>query len=61
MEKPCKNCEYFVQESIGIATHAWGYCRKPAGYVATEMQQERGVFVWADKTCADFKPERKPE
>jgi len=61
MEKVCKNCEYFMQESFGSATYAWGRCRKPTESVEVEGKKERSAFMWADKTCSDFKPKQKAE
>jgi len=61
MEEVCKNCEYFVQENILGATYAWGHCKKPTASVAAQREKERGAFMWADKTCSDFKPRQKPD
>jgi hypothetical protein len=59
MEKICKNCEYFVQENISGAKYAWGYCKKPKTSVMVDVEKERGAFMWADKTCSDYKPKQK--
>ena len=61
MEKVCKNCEYFVQENISGTTYAWGHCKKPKTSVMVSVKNERGAFMWADKTCSDFKPKQKPD
>jgi hypothetical protein len=59
MEKFCKNCKYFVQVSFGVSRHIWGYCLKDADSIEPNDRQERGAFMWADKTCGDFKPKEE--
>ncbi|MHC4545788.1 MAG: hypothetical protein ACYTDW_15575 [Planctomycetota bacterium] len=62
MEKVCKNCEYFVQVSSTIK-HIWGECMKSVSSIETDGKKELGAFMWADKTCSDFKskPKLQPE
>jgi hypothetical protein len=55
MEKICKNCEYFEQGSSAMSRCVWGNCAKPASSIETDDKRERGSFVWADKTCSDFR------
>ena len=59
MEKFCKNCEYFVQVSFGVSKHIWGDCMKAAGPIEANDREDHGAFMWADKTCSDFKPKEK--
>ena len=38
----------------------WGNCMKPGDHAAeANVNRERGVFVWDDKTCSDFKPKQE--
>ncbi len=55
MEKVCKNCEYFVQKTFDSSKHLWGDCMKKAGSIEADGKKEQGAFMWADKTCSDFK------
>ena len=59
MERACKNCEYFVKVS-STSEHIWGDCMKPASSIKTDGRKEHGAFMWADKTCNDFKPKKSP-
>jgi len=35
---------------------------KPRGRDAeVDVEKERGLFVWDDKTCSDFEPKEKPK
>lgn len=35
---------------------------KPRGCNAeVDVEKGRGVFVWDDNTCSDFKPKQKPQ
>ena len=62
MRKICKNCEYFVAKGLSYSSPRWGDCMKPrAGDAEVGVEKRRGVFVWDDKTCSDFKPKQKPE
>ena len=61
MEKVCKNCEYFIQESVVIMDYGWGHCKKPTRSAVIDSEKERGVFTWADDFCNDFKPKQKEE
>lgn len=54
MEKVCKNCEYFVQVSSTIE-YICGDCMKAESSIEADGKKEQGAFVWADKTCSDFK------
>ena len=62
MKKVCKNCEHFVQKTFDSSKHLWGDCMKKAGSIEADGKKEQGAFMWADKTCSDFKlkQERKP-
>lgn len=61
MKNICKNCEYFVLRGFSHSSVTWGDCTKPrADVVAVDADKGRGVFMWEDKTCADFKPKQKP-
>jgi len=61
MKKVCKNCKYFAQVSFTAGSnHIWGDCVKTASSVEADDKKERGVFVWDDKTCSDFKPKQEP-
>lgn len=57
MEKICKNCEYFVQLS-STSEHIWGDCMRSVSSFEVDGRKEHGAFMWADKTCDDFKPKR---
>ena len=59
MEKFCKNCEYFVQVSFGASKHIWGDCMKAAESIEANDREDHGAFMWADKTCSDFKLKEK--
>ena len=61
MEKLCKNCEYFVQESVVIMDYGWGHCKKPTRSAVIDSEKERGVFTWADDFCNDFKLKQEAE
>ena len=62
MDEVCGNCEYFVQGSTAPSKYIWGDCMRPGEYAPDiNGQERRGVFKWADDTCDDFKPRRKPE
>jgi len=61
MEKVCKNCEYFMQESIAIMDYGWGHCKKPTRSAVIDSEKERGVFTWADDFCDVFKPKQEAE
>lgn len=63
MKKICRNCEYFVRKGFSQSSPKWGDCMKPRGHVveADNDNEERGVFMWDDKTCSDFKPKQKPQ
>ena len=56
MDKICKNCEYFTQESIS-STHIWGHCTNSVSSIVIGDKNRRGAFMWGDKTCSDFKPQ----
>ena len=58
MERVCKNCEHFVQVS-STSEHIWGDCMKSVSPVGTDGRKIHGAFMWADKTCIDFKPKRR--
>jgi len=58
MERICKNCECFVQVS-STSEYMWGDCMKPVSSVEMDGKKARGTFVWADKTCSDFKPKKR--
>lgn len=58
MERICKNCEYFVQVS-STSEYMWGDCMKLVSSVEIDGKKEHGAFVWADKTCSDFKPKKR--
>ena len=60
MEKVCKNCEYFVQV-CSTNEHIWGDCMKAASSIEADGKKELGAFMWADKTCSDFKPREEPQ
>ena len=60
MERICKNCEHFMQKSTSYPRYIWGDCMKPTTSAAADEEKERGTFMWADKTCSDFKPKPKP-
>jgi len=57
VEKVCKNCEYFLQVSFS----GWGDCMKAASSIGADGRKEQGAFMWADKTCSDFKPKQEPQ
>ncbi|MDH4239055.1 MAG: hypothetical protein OEW48_05800 [Phycisphaerae bacterium] len=59
MEKVCKNCKYFVQKTFDSSKYLWGDCMKEAGSIEADCKKEQGVFMWADKTCSDFKPKQE--
>jgi hypothetical protein len=61
VEKICKNCEYFVATGIPyFSSPRWGDCMKTTGCDDDEdAKRERGVFVWDNDTCSDFKPKQK--
>ena len=59
MEKVCKNCEYFVQASFGDNRYIWGDCMKASSSKEADGKKKRGIFMWADKTCSDFKPKEE--
>ncbi len=63
MEKICKNCEYFVAKGISyFPSPRWGDCMKPRDNNSeVDVEKQRGVFMWEDKTCGDFKPKQKPQ
>jgi hypothetical protein len=58
MEKTCKNCEYFSQVN-SMSKHVWGDCMKTASFIEADGEKKRGAFMWADKTCSDFKPKEE--
>ena len=58
VEKVCKNCEYFLQVSF---SGSWGDCMKAPSSVEADGRKKQGVFMWADKTCSDFKPKQEPQ
>jgi hypothetical protein len=58
MRKICKNCEHFVPKGFSRSSLRWGDCMKPREDVEGNLNKERGVFVWDDKTCNDFKPKK---
>ena len=61
MEKVCKNCEYFTQVSISTDRYSWGDCMKPVScLVEINGEKEHGAFMWANKTCCDFRSKQKP-
>ncbi len=60
VKKVCKNCEYFVQVS-STNKHIWGDCMKAASSIEADGKKELGAFMWADKTCSDFKPREEPQ
>lgn len=60
MEKVCKSCEHFVQVSSGFSKYIWGDCMKDVDPVESDGKEKRGSFMWANKTCSDFKPRQKP-
>jgi len=61
MEKICINCKYFVQVSAVFSSHVWGDCIKHAENTPDmEVAKKNAVFVWADKTCDDFEPVKRP-
>jgi len=60
MEEVCRNCEYFVQVSPSFSKYVWGDCMKEARSAESNGKKKRGTFMWADKTCSDFKPKQKP-
>jgi hypothetical protein len=59
MERICKNCEYFVQVSFATK-YIWGDCMKQASSIEIDGKKEHGSFMWADKTCSDFKSKEQP-
>lgn len=63
MKETCKNCEYFVAKGISyFSSPKWGDCMKPRACNAQiDGEKGRGVFVWEDKTCSDFKPKQKSQ
>ena len=60
MEKACENCEYFVQVS-STTKHIWGECMKSVSSIEADGKKEPGAFMWADKTCSDFKSKPQPQ
>jgi len=58
MEKICKNCEYFLQ--VGF-DGSWGDCMKASSSMEADGRKKQGAFMWADKTCSDFKPKQEPQ
>lgn len=56
MEEVCKNCEYFSQKTFESSRYLWGDCMKGASSIGEDGEKEQAAFVWADKTCSDFKP-----
>lgn len=59
MEKTCENCEYFMRMSMDIGKYHWGYCQKPGSGTKEMNGNKEGVFMWANKTCNDFKPRQE--
>jgi hypothetical protein len=59
MEKLCKNCKHFAQVSFGVSKHIWGDCMKSAGSIEGDDREDRGTFMWGDKTCSDYKPKEE--
>jgi hypothetical protein len=59
MKRICKNCEHFMQVS-STSEHIWGDCIKPTSSIKMSGKEEYGAFMWADKTCNDFKPKKSP-
>jgi hypothetical protein len=59
MEKVCKNCEYFAQKTFDSSKYLWGDCMKEASPIEADGREKQGVFMWADKTCSDFKPKQE--
>ena len=61
MRETCENCEYFVAKGISYSSSPrWGDCMKPTGFNGdVDVEKQRGVFMWNDKTCGDFKPKQR--
>jgi hypothetical protein len=59
MKKVCKSCEYFVQMTFDSSRYLWGDCMKGASSIEADGKKVQGAFVWADKTCSDFKPKHE--
>ena len=59
MEKICKNCEYFVQKTFESSKYSWGDCMNGRNSIGADGKKEQAIFVWADKTCGDFKPRQE--
>ena len=59
MEEVCRNCEHFTRVNIGLNTHIWGDCRKPASGMEQINGEREAVFKWGDATCSDFEPRQQ--
>jgi hypothetical protein len=59
MRRVCENCTYFVQVSWSVTTYAWGDCVKGTHSADRNGKSSGGAFMWADKTCPDFKSKYK--
>jgi len=61
MRETCENCKYFVAKGISYSSSPrWGDCMKPTAFNGdVDVKKQRGVFMWDDKTCDDFKPKQR--